>query len=77
MTDRSALPRYRSALRRSDTRRGLFRAVDATPPGGWRSACSVDDVLDLTPVLADSTEKRGYPPHDPRLTVRLWTGSRS
>ncbi|MFG2425100.1 IS1182 family transposase [Streptomyces sp. NPDC048448] len=31
----------------------------------------VDDVLDLSPVLADYTEKRGYPPYDPRLMVRL------
>ncbi|MFF1604654.1 transposase, partial [Streptomyces mirabilis] len=31
----------------------------------------VDDVLDLGPVLADYTEKRGYPPYDPRLMVRL------
>jgi transposase len=28
-------------------------------------------VLDLGPVLADYTEKRGYPPYDPRLMVRL------
>ena len=25
----------------------------------------VDDVLDLRPIRADHTEKRGYPPHDP------------
>ncbi|WP_442818261.1 IS1182 family transposase [Streptomyces sp. NBC_01727] len=31
----------------------------------------VDEVLDLSPVLADFTEKRGYPPYDPRLMVRL------
>jgi transposase len=31
----------------------------------------VDEVLDLGPVLADYTEKRGYPPYDPRLLVRL------
>ncbi|MDJ0347659.1 IS1182 family transposase [Streptomyces sp. H10-C2] len=31
----------------------------------------VDQVLDLSPVLADYTEKRGYPPYDPRLMVRL------
>ncbi|WP_420709180.1 transposase, partial [Streptomyces sp. AS58] len=31
----------------------------------------VDDVLDLGPVLADYTEKRGFPPYDPRLMVRL------
>lgn len=31
----------------------------------------VDEVLDLTPVLADYTEKRGYPPYDPRLMLRL------
>ncbi|WP_280885962.1 IS1182 family transposase [Streptomyces sp. LBL] len=31
----------------------------------------VDEVLDLGPVLADYTEKRGYPPYDPRLMVRL------
>jgi transposase len=31
----------------------------------------VDDVLDLGPVLADYTEKRGYPPYDPRLMLRL------
>ncbi|MEN8649434.1 IS1182 family transposase [Streptomyces sp. 21So2-11] len=31
----------------------------------------VDDVLDLGPVLADYTDKRGYPPYDPRLMVRL------
>ncbi len=31
----------------------------------------VDQTLDLTPVLADYTEKRGYPPYDPRLMVRL------
>ncbi|OIV39524.1 IS1182 family transposase [Mangrovactinospora gilvigrisea] len=31
----------------------------------------VDEVLDLSPVLADYTEKRGYPPYDPRLMVRL------
>ncbi|MFF4836247.1 IS1182 family transposase [Streptomyces sp. NPDC001315] len=31
----------------------------------------VDDVLDLGPVLAAYTEKRGYPPYDPRLMVRL------
>lgn len=42
-----------------------------------RFVVPVDDVLDLTPVLADYTEKRGYPPCDPRLMVRLWTGSRS
>lgn len=31
----------------------------------------VDDVLDLGPALADYTEKRGYPPYDPRLMLRL------
>jgi transposase len=31
----------------------------------------VDEVLDLTPILADYTEARGYPPYDPRLMVRL------
>ena len=31
----------------------------------------VDEALDLSPVLADYTEKRGYPPYDPRLMVRL------
>jgi transposase len=31
----------------------------------------VDEVLDLGPILADYTEKRGYPPYDPRLMVRL------
>jgi transposase len=31
----------------------------------------VNEVLDLSPILADYTEKRGYPPYDPRLMVRL------
>ncbi|WP_457034147.1 transposase [Kitasatospora sp. P5_F3] len=31
----------------------------------------VDEVLDLRPILADYTEKRGYPPYDPRLMLRL------
>nr|WP_199919372.1 IS1182 family transposase [Streptomyces sp. NRRL S-1824] len=31
----------------------------------------VDEVLDLSPILADYTEKRGYPPYDPRLMLRL------
>lgn len=31
----------------------------------------VDEVLDLGPILADCTEARGYPPYDPRLTLRL------
>ncbi|MFD5989748.1 IS1182 family transposase [Streptomyces cyaneofuscatus] len=31
----------------------------------------VDEVLDLSPVLANYTEKRGYPPYDPRLMLRL------
>ncbi|MBB4927073.1 IS1182 family transposase [Kitasatospora kifunensis] len=31
----------------------------------------VDQALDLSPLLADYTEKRGYPPYDPRLIVRL------
>jgi transposase len=31
----------------------------------------VDKVLDLSPVLADYTEKRGFPPCDPRLMLRL------
>jgi transposase len=31
----------------------------------------VDDVLDLSAILADYTEKRGYPPYDPRLMLRL------
>jgi len=31
----------------------------------------VDEVLDLAPVLASYTEKRGYPPYDPRLMLRL------
>lgn len=31
----------------------------------------VDQALDLAPILADYTEKRGYPPYDPRLMVRL------
>ncbi|MFE5098262.1 transposase, partial [Streptomyces sp. NPDC056638] len=31
----------------------------------------VDEVLDLGPVLADYTEKRGYPPYNPRLMLRL------
>jgi transposase len=30
-----------------------------------------DEVLDLGLILADYTEKRGYPPYDPRLMVRL------
>lgn len=31
----------------------------------------VDEVLDLGPVLADCNDKRGYPPYDPRLMLRL------
>ena len=31
----------------------------------------VDEVLDLSAILADYTEKRGFPPYDPRLMVRL------
>jgi transposase len=31
----------------------------------------VDDVLDLTAIRADSTEKRGYLPYDPQLMLRL------
>jgi transposase len=31
----------------------------------------VDEVLDLSPILADYTEKRGFPPYDPRLMLRL------
>jgi transposase len=31
----------------------------------------VDEVLDLGPILADYTEKRGYPPYDPRLMLRV------
>ncbi|MED7828855.1 transposase, partial [Streptomyces chiangmaiensis] len=31
----------------------------------------VDDVLNLGPILADYTDKRGYPPYDPRLMLRL------
>lgn len=31
----------------------------------------VDEVLDLGPVLADYTAKRGYPPYDPPLMLRL------
>lgn len=31
----------------------------------------VDQALDLSPILADYTEKRGFPPYDPRLMVRL------
>lgn len=31
----------------------------------------VDEVLDLSPVLAGYTDKRGFPPYDPRLMLRL------
>ena len=31
----------------------------------------VDEVLDSGPALAGYTDKRGYPPYDPRLMVRL------
>jgi transposase len=31
----------------------------------------VDEVVDLGPFYADYTEGRGFPPHDPRLMVRL------
>jgi hypothetical protein len=31
----------------------------------------VDEVLDFGPALAGYTDKRGYPPYDPRLMVRL------
>ncbi|TDC83596.1 IS1182 family transposase [Micromonospora sp. KC606] len=31
----------------------------------------VDEVLDLGPILASYTERRGFPPYDPRLMVRL------
>jgi hypothetical protein len=31
----------------------------------------IDDVLDPGPILADYTEKRGYPPYDPGLMLRL------
>ncbi|WP_434975738.1 IS1182 family transposase [Streptomyces bluensis] len=31
----------------------------------------VDEVLDLSPILADYTEKRGFPPYHPRLMLRL------
>lgn len=31
----------------------------------------VDDMLDLSPVLADYTEKRGSPPYDPPARLRL------
>jgi len=34
----------------------------------------VDEVLDLSAVLADYTEKRGFPPYDPRLMVGLKQG---
>jgi transposase len=36
----------------------------------WFVADLVDEVLDLSPILADYNEKRGYPPYDPRLMVR-------
>ena len=31
----------------------------------------VDEVLDLSPVLAGYTDKSGFPPYDPRLMLRL------
>jgi transposase len=31
----------------------------------------VDGVLDLSPIYADYTEARGFPPYAPRLMVRL------
>jgi transposase len=31
----------------------------------------VDKVMDLAPILAGYTEKRGFPPYDPRLMLRL------
>lgn len=31
----------------------------------------VDEVLDLGPIVDDYTERRGYPPYDPRLMLRL------
>ncbi|MGW9048448.1 IS1182 family transposase [Streptomyces lydicus] len=31
----------------------------------------IDEVLNLSPVLADYTDKRGYPPYEPRLMLRL------
>ncbi|GGN81545.1 hypothetical protein GCM10011579_068250 [Streptomyces albiflavescens] len=31
----------------------------------------VDEALDLAPILAAYTEKRGFPPYDPRLMLRL------
>lgn len=33
----------------------------------------VDEVLDLSPILADYTEKRGFPPYDPRLLIYGYT----
>lgn len=63
-----------------------FRAFDPhqvllLPPSldGWLPedhlarfvADPVDEVLDLGPVLANYPERRGYPPYDPRLMVRL------
>ncbi|WP_279571378.1 SDR family oxidoreductase [Streptomyces sp. 8K308] len=33
----------------------------------------VDEVLDLAPILASYTERRGFPPYGPRLMVRLLT----
>lgn len=37
------------------------------------AADPVDEALDLSPVLADYTDKRGYPPYDPQLMLRLLT----
>ena len=31
----------------------------------------VDGMLDLSPIYADYTEARGFPPYDPRLMLRL------
>ena len=39
----------------------LARVIDAL----------VEDTLDLTPILSSYVEERGYPPHDPRMMLKL------
>lgn len=70
-------PRTAAAVRWSVHHRCSGEGGPAPPAAQLVRPTLVDDVLELAPVVADSTEKRGCPPYDPRLMVRLWTGSRS
>ncbi len=65
------MPQERSSSSKPRYSRSTPIRESSSPAPSTSNADLVDRALDLAPIVADYTEKRGYPPCDPRLMVRM------